>query len=293
MAKFSPTEAVFAGFRFVRERPATLLIWSAFLLVVLALALVAMFDLGGDQMTALVQASQAVPFDPALITKLSQDIFPASAFALLLTVVFGSVLVTAILRVRLESATHPWGGLRFGGDELRVLGANVMVILAVFLAETLVGMAADLGARVGVPPAAALAVGFLLIVGLQVRLSLTPVVAMVEKRIVLGRSWTLTGKGFWSLLGAYILLLAIVLVILFLIVILFSALMASVALAGGRGNPLAILLANDFGGLNVVVVALYAVMNLAQVWLSMVLLAVCLSVNVDAYKAFVSELPKV
>jgi hypothetical protein len=158
MAKFSPTEAVFAGFRFVRERPATLLIWSAFLLVVLALALVAMFDLGGDQMTALVQASQAVPFDPALITKLSQDIFPASAFALLLTVVFGSVLVTAILRVRLESATHPWGGLRFGGDELRVLGANVMVILAVFLAETLVGMAADLGARVGVPVLRGLAV---------------------------------------------------------------------------------------------------------------------------------------
>ena len=293
MAEFSPTEAVFAGFRFVRERPATLLIWSAFLLVVMALALVAMFDLGGDQMTALLAASQATPFDPAQITKLSQAIAPASSFALLRMVVFGSVLVTAILRVRLEPGNHPWGGLRFGGDELRVLGANAMTLLAVFLAETIVALAADFSAQAGLPPIVVVLVGFLLIVCLQVRLSLTAVVAMVEKRIALGRSWALTGKGFWSLLGAYVLLLAIVLVILFLIVILFSALMASVALAGGRGDPLAILLANDFGGLNVVVVALYAVMNMAQVWLSMVLLAASLSMNVDAYKAFAAQLPRV
>ena len=38
MAKFSPTEAVFAGFRFAKARPATILIWSAYLLVVTAVA---------------------------------------------------------------------------------------------------------------------------------------------------------------------------------------------------------------------------------------------------------------
>ena len=45
MAKFSPTDAVFAGFRFARERPATILIWAAYLLVAIAVTSIAMFDI--------------------------------------------------------------------------------------------------------------------------------------------------------------------------------------------------------------------------------------------------------
>jgi len=292
MAKFLPTEAVFAGFRFVRERPAALMIWSAFLLVVAAGAVLALFDLGGDQMTALMTASQTVPFDPNQISKLSQAVLPASSFALLLVVVFGSVLETAILRVQLEPGVHPWGGLRFGGDELRLLGANLAVLLALFFAELMLGLAAGLAAGVGVATAPVMIIGFLLILALQVRLSLTPVVSMVEKRIALGRSWALTGKGFWSLLGAYVLLLAIAVVILFLIVILFSALMAAVAMAGGGANPLAMMMANNYGGLNSLVVGLYVLMNLVQVWLTLVVLAVSLVINVQAYRAFAAGEPK-
>jgi hypothetical protein len=291
MAKFLPTEAVFAGFRFVRERPAALMIWSAFLLVVIAAAVLAMFDLGGDQMTALMTASQTTPIDPAQISKLSQAVLPASSFAFLLVVVFGSVLVTAILRVQLEPGVHPWGGLRFGGDELRLLGANLAVLLALFFAELGLGLVAGLVGVVGLR-APVMLVGVLLILALQVRLSLAPVVAMVEKRIALGRSWALTGKGFWRLLGAYVLLVAIAIVILFLIVILFGALMAAVAMAGGGANPLAMVMTNNYGGLNSLVVGLYVLMNLAQVWLTMVVLAVSLVINVQAYRAFVTDAPK-
>ena len=293
MAKFLPTEAVFAGFRFVRERPAALMIWSAFLLRVIAMAVLALFDLGGDQMTALMTASQTVPFDPNQISKLSEAVLPASSFAFLLVVVFGSVLVTAILRVQLEPGVHPWGGLRFGGDELRLLGANLAVLLALFFAELMLGLVAGLATGVGLPQAPILLVGFLLILALQVRLSLTPVVSMVEKRIALARSWTLTGKGFWSLLGAYVLMLAIAVVILFLIVILFSAVMAAVALAGGGANPLAMMMTNNYGGLNSVVVGLYVLMALARVWLTLVILAVSLVINVQAYRAFAADAPKV
>jgi len=294
MAKFSPTEAVFTGFRFVRERPATLLIWSGFLLVVIAVAVAAMFDLGGDQMTALVTASQSGTFDPAQISKLSQDLLPASAFGLLLVVVFGAVLATAILRVYLRPGPHPWGGIRFGEDELRLLGAGALVICVLFFAELLVGLAAGLAANAGVPAAPVIAVGFLLIMALQVRLSLAPVVSLTEKKISLARSWALTAKGFWSLLGAYVLLLAITLVILVLIGILFSALMTAAAMATGGGvNQIALALAHNFDHLNPLLVGLYALMNLAQVWLGMVVMAVSLAVGAEAYKAFAAETPQV
>jgi hypothetical protein len=294
MAKFSPTEAVFAGFRFVRERPVTLLIWSAYLLVMVAVASLAMFDLGGDQMTALVAASQGGAFDPVQISKISQDLLPASSFAALLMVVFGAVLSTAILRVFTEPGAHPWGGLRFGGDELRLLGAGLLVILVSFFAEILVGLAAGLAASAGLPTIPVLIVGFLLILALQVRLSLAPIVSLTEKRVSLARAWALTAKGFWSLLGAYVLLLAITLVILVLVGIVFGALMAATAMAtGGGSNPLALVLAHNYDAVNPLMLVLYVLMNLAQVWLAMVVLAVSLCVGVQAYRAFAADLPKV
>jgi hypothetical protein len=252
----------------------------------------AMFDLGGDQMTALMTASQTTPIDPGQISKLSQAVLPASSFAFLLVVVFGSVLMTAILRVQLEPGVHPWGGLRFGGDELRLLGANLTVLLTLFFAELGLGLVAGLAGSVGVR-APIMIVGFLLISALQVRLSLTPVVSMVEKRIAPRRSWALTGQGFWRLLGAYVLLIAIGVVLLFLIVILFGALTAAVVMAGGGSNPLALMMANNYGGLNSLVVGLYVLMNLAQVWLTMVIMAVSLVINVRAYRAFAMDMPKV
>jgi hypothetical protein len=286
MTKFSPTEAVFAGFRFARERPATLLIWSGYLLVVMAVAVLALFDLGGDQMTALITASQTGSLDPVLVSKISQNILPASSFCLLLMVVFGSVLVTAILRLYLEPGAHPWGGLRFGGDELRVLGANALVILAVFWCELVLALAADLAARAGIPGPLVMVLGFLLILALQVRLSLTPAIAMAEKRISLRRSWALTGQGFWRLLGAYVLMFAIGLVILVLIIIVFSAVMTAIVMAGGAGNPVSMLMTQNFQGLNPVMIAVYVLMNLAEVWLCLLMLAVSLGVNVAAYRAF-------
>jgi len=291
MAKFSPTDAAFAGFRFARQRPATLLIWSAYLMVVVAVALLALFDLGGDSMTNLVTASQTGSFDVAQFTKLSDDLLPASFFCLLLMVVFGAVLSTAILRVYCQPGAHPWGGLKFGGDELRLLGASVMVLAALFLADSLLGLVAGVAGTAGIPAAPILLLGFLLVLALQVRLSLATVVSMTEKRISLARSWLLTGKHFWSLLGAYVLLIAITLVMLVLIAIVFGALMALVAMAGGGGNPVAMLMTHDFQGLNPIMVGLYTLMNLAQIWVGLMFMVGALAIGVEAWRAFKVDVP--
>ena len=78
MARFLPTDAVFSGFRFVKQRPAMVLIWAAYLMVLMALASVAMFSIGGDALTSLMIAAQGSNPDPAKLVKLMQQVAPAS-----------------------------------------------------------------------------------------------------------------------------------------------------------------------------------------------------------------------
>ena len=114
MSNFSPTEAVFAGFRFARARPAALLIWAAYYLVVLAVALFALFDLAGDKMLQLMALQKAGAADPGPMLAIMDDISPALGFAALLMMVFGAVMRAAVLRAYLEPGKiHPWAGLRF------------------------------------------------------------------------------------------------------------------------------------------------------------------------------------
>jgi hypothetical protein len=259
MSKFSPTEAVFAGFRFARTRPAALLIWSAYYLVVLAVALVALFDLAGDKMVQLAALNKAGPADPGALLTVMDDIAPALGFAALLMMVFGAVMRAAVLRAYLEpDKVHPWAGLRFGSDELRVLGAYAFIMLALFCAVTFVSLLMSLAAQVSPGLAVfALGAGLAALAALAVRLSLAPMVAFTEKRISLRRSWQLTAGGFWPLAGAYVLLFAVAGVIIVVVLVLFGALL-----------------------------------NVVQVWLSVVFLVAGLGVGVSAYRAFVAAHPK-
>ena len=290
MARFSPTDAVFAGFRFARERPATILVWAAYLLVVLAVVSVAMFDIGGDSLTSLAIAAQGANPDPNQLAKLMVQLAPASLFAELLIVVFGSVLATAVLRVRLTAAPHPWGGLRLGGDELRMLAATALVMACVFCLSLAAGIVGDLAGGVGVPALVPLGLGLLLSLAVQVRLSLVGVICQAEGRISLPRSIRLTKGMFWRLLGAYVLLAAITLVILFLLAVIFAALIGAAAVATGGGvDQMALALQGRFADLNPLLAGLYVVSNLAQVWVIVVFVTVFQSVAVDAYKAALIE----
>lgn len=288
MARFSPTDAVFAGFRFARERPATLLVWAAYLLVVVAVASVAMLDIGGDSLTSLGIAARGANPDPQQLMKLMSEALPAVMFAGLLTVVFGAVLSAAILRVRMTPGPHTWGGLRLGGEELRLLGAKLLVVAAAFAVEVVISVLAAALEGVGAPALATLTAGLVLLMApLLIRLSLAGVVSQAEGRVNPARSFQLTGPLFWRLLGAYVLLGAIMLVVLVLVTIIFSALIGAAALGGGGDvDQLAMaMLQGRFADLNPLVVALYAVWSLVRVWVAVVTTVVFLSIAVDAYGA--------
>ncbi len=294
MAKFSPKDAVFAGFRFIRARPATLLIWSAYLMVVLTVAYLALRDLGGEQITALVAAAQSNAPNFKQISELIDGLQPASAFSFLLILVFGAVLVTAILRAYLQPAPHAWGGLRLGGEELRVLGIGVLMVLAVMAAEALVVLVAASIGQVGGPAVSilALGLGYLGVMGLAVRLSLAPVIAMVDGKMSLRRSWLMTRKAFWRMLGAYILLTAIMIVVLLLVMMAFGGLIATAAAATGSGvEQLMFALQHNYQDINPLILALYVVMNLAQVWVAVMFITVSLALGVEVYKAYAPETP--
>jgi hypothetical protein len=287
MAKFSPMDAVFSGLRFVRSRPATLLIWSAYLLVVVTVASLALFDLGGDQLTSLAAAMQGATPDLRHVSDIMQGLLPASGFAFLLIVVFGAVLATAILRAYLELGPQSWGGLRLGGEELRLLGVGVLMLLALFMAEALVLSAAVAAAQVNIPPMAIVIVGYLLIAALAVRLSLAPVIAVVENRVSLHRSWLMTRKAFWPMLGAYLLLGVLTLVILLIVMMVIGALItAAAAVTGGGFSQLLFALQHRYEDINPLILGLYVLKNLAQVWISVVFLTMSLGVGVEAYRAY-------
>jgi hypothetical protein len=291
MAKFSPLDAVLAGLRFVRSRPATLLIWSAYLLVVMTVAGMAFLELGGDQMLSLAAATQGPAPDLRRVAGLMQDLLPAVGFVMLLIIVFGAVLVTAVLRVYLALGQHSWGGLRLGGEELRVLGVSVLMALTVLSADVLVNLVAELVAyQFNAPPAAIILVGDVLIAALTVRLSLAPVISMIEDRVSLRRSWLMTGKAFWRLLGAYLLIAGLMVVILALAMMVVGALMTAAAAATGGGvGQLLFALRHDYQEVNPLILALNVLMNLALVWICVVFVTVTLAVGVEAYRVLASE----
>jgi hypothetical protein len=294
MARFSPTDAVFAGFRFAKEHPAALLVWAAYLLVVSVVASVAMVDIAGDSLTSLGLAAQGANPDPQQLRKLVDQAGPALMFGGLLAVVFGAVLSTAILRVRLIPGPHLWGGLRLGGGELRLLAAKLLVLGAVFLVDLALVVVAGAvnGDGDGLPSLAVFGLGLLLLLTpLMIRLSLAGVVSQAEGRINPARSFQLTGRLFWRLLGAYVLLGAIILVILVLLAIVFAGLMGAATLgSGGNMDQLAMAaMQGRFEDLNPLVVVLYVLASLARVWVMVVTTVVFLSITVDAYDAALRE----
>ncbi|HEY4031832.1 MAG TPA: hypothetical protein VGM25_15920 [Caulobacteraceae bacterium] len=292
MARFSPADSVFAGFRFARERPATLLVWAAYLLAATAVTSVAMLGIGGDSLAALNIAARGASPDPQQLMKLMDDVLPATMFGALLMLVFGAVLSTAILRVRMTPGPHTWGGLKLGGGELRLLGSKVLVFAATVLALGPIAVVAALLQLAGVPAPVGLALGMLLLLApLMIRLSLAGVVSQAEGRLSPVRSFLLTKPLFWRLLGAFVLLGAIMLVILVLVAIVFTALIGATTLGGGSNMDQIAMAAMQgrFDSLNPLVAGLTILSNLAQVWVLVVFQAVFLSVAVDAYDSALRE----
>ncbi|HSV02104.1 MAG TPA: hypothetical protein VLI41_02770 [Phenylobacterium sp.] len=198
MAAFSSSDAAIEGFRVIGARWRVLVGWSLFnlialvaLLVVLVVAVAAVSALAASDETAQT-AGGAIG---GVIVGLGE---------LLVQV----MLVSGLFRMELRPEAPGFLHLRIGRDEMRVLGALLLVIVAAIPLALVLAAAVAAGARVS--PALALLValvGATIFYGVLLRFGLVSPIAFAEARLSLVESWRRTRGQFWALVGMALLLL--------------------------------------------------------------------------------------
>ena len=244
MASFSVSDAAVEGFRLTRERPRMILYWSLALLALNLVTAVLVITLIGPEWEDVQAALSRRSSDPAERLRALQGLLPVYAITVPIGLVTGAVLQAAVCRAVFGEGGAERGYLKLGGDELRVLAAQVAVAALLLLA----GMAG--GFVVGFAAAAVgggLA-GFLLLMALLalvlwlgVRLSLAAPQTYAERRIRVFGSWRLTRRQGWRLFAAYLIALLLALVVTLLALAIYAAVMAliggGVAAAGSMFQP--------------------------------------------------------
>lgn len=233
----SASDAAFEGFRVVRRNPVTLVFWALFYIATMALA----FGLAGGGIARLMAFSQEMEQGgtPALedLAPLGQAYLSVMALMLPLGLISGAVLNAAIVRAVLHPEDKAWGYLRFGMDEVRVLGVSlglgvafgVVSLIAVFLLGVIAGLVgaanAAAGVLVGLVGGLALACAA---IWLLIRFCLAIPITFAEKRLAFVDSFRLTKGHFWPLLGMAVIALVMMIVVSLLGSLVFLPLQMSV-----------------------------------------------------------------
>jgi hypothetical protein len=151
-----------------------------------------------------------------------------------------TILMTAAQRAVLRPEESAFASIRFGGDELRMIGLafflGFLFMVGYFVAAAILGIVAVAsGAAAGgaAPIGPVMIIGVVLILCLVlffwVRVSLAFPLTLMRRRFVLGEAWQLSRGHFWTLLGGYAVLTIILIVV---------ALVASIALQGSYWSQL-------------------------------------------------------
>ena len=206
---FPATDCAFEGFRLTRRAPVAVLLWAAAYAVFFGL----LFLLVGPHfVTVLTLVTQMQgQAEPTMeeMQPLMQAYGVIIACAAPLGLLFSAVVSTAIARSVIRPGDGKFGYLRLGKDELRVLGASLIVALIMFGASFVGFMVISLVAALAMAaPALWLAVVLLslvllaVMIWLSVRLSLVVPATLAERRIAVKSAFAMTGqKVFWPLLG--------------------------------------------------------------------------------------------
>lgn len=230
VADFAIADAALRGFRLVREQPRLLLALILFGVLVaapgataidfsLARALPANFSLG-----AALQ-----PRDPRQVADLATRLAPLWALTVAYDFLIFAIVASAVNRAVLRPADSAFGYLRLGADELRqliVIVALFLVTLGVYIAclipaFVVISAVTALARLSGAAPSAALLVAALLaclavMIGVSLRLSLASPATFAAGRVIVARSWAMTGGRGWRILGTYALAAGLVVVVYFL-----------------------------------------------------------------------------
>jgi hypothetical protein len=242
MQQFSATDAALAGFRLAREKPRTVGVWTLLMGVMsFAVSAVAVLTVG-DKLTAMAE-SLADKSDPQATMAAMSGMWPVFLGSLVYVVATNAILLAAINRLVLRPGDGASAYLRFGGDELRQAGAQIVLYAVLFFAY-LVGVVATvilggIGAAVGGAPLGVL-LGVVAFIGvlaglvfLSVRLSFVSTLAFDTRRIDLKASWTLSEGRFWPLFGTYVIAIVLAVVVYLLLFVMIYAVGTIAALAAG------------------------------------------------------------
>ena len=208
---FPATDCAFEGFRLTRRAPVAVLCWAGAYAVFIGLLflLVGPYFVSVLSVITEMQAQGQTEPSPEDVERLMQAYGVILAWAMPLGLLFSAVISTAIARSVIRPEERKFGYLRVGKDELRVLGASLLVSLIMF-AATFAGFMIVTVAMAGAMalPALWLVVVLLslaviaLLAWLSVRLSLVVPATFAERRIALKPAFAMTGKKvFWPLLG--------------------------------------------------------------------------------------------
>lgn len=211
---FNATESAFEGFRLARRAPSAILAWAGAYVVFFAV----FFAVAGGSLVNIINLAQQIEQSAEPSMEDLAVVFRAygsmMVLALPLSILFSAVLTAAVARSVIRPEDKRFGYLRLGRDELRILGATLIVALLMFgvvmvgttVVSALIGLAAAMSAPFLILPAvlAGLALAAAC-VWLAVRLCLVAPMTFAEQKIAIKESWAMTKGRFWPLLGMAVL----------------------------------------------------------------------------------------
>jgi hypothetical protein len=159
-----------------------------------------------------------------------------------------AVLLTAAQRAVLRPQDSAFASLRFGADELRIIGLGfflgILFFVGYLVASLILGILfIAVGVGTGSPNAMIpfAIVGGLVVICLAlffwIKVSLAFPLTLMRRRFVLAEAWTLSRGHFWTLLGSYLLLSLIMLAFVVLASLAMNGTYWSQVIGGGMSSP--------------------------------------------------------
>ncbi|QUD90497.1 hypothetical protein [Phenylobacterium montanum] len=240
MASFSVSDAAFAGFKLVRERPKAFGVWVAVNCVISVGFSLLTFTQMAPALAALQTTGASKP-DPTASLRALGHLAPLYGLMMLFTLAFYPVVYAAMDRAVLKPEDDRFGYLRFGGDELRqflLMLLYVVIMFGIYIAGILVfvliaamtgvatagagqGGGAILAALVGMLDFFAVFGGLIFVAA---RFSLASPLTFDKQQVDLFGSWRLTKGRVWPLIGTALLVLVLTIILYLVTMVLIGAL---------------------------------------------------------------------